>query len=246
MRIIIAEDEQRAREGLEDQILSLGEDYQVIGMASDGKKALDLIRTLHPDAVFTDVKMPFMDGLELIRICRSENIHTEFVIISAYAEFEFAQRACSLGVTEYLLKPLNLEDLRKILEHLKEKAAGKKRYSWEKSTSLRDRYPNVHPLVKKVLDYIENNYNDRISQREIAKQLNISPEYLSYLFKKETGENFAKFLQSFRIDAAKKLFLAGNTNPDEVSEMVGFSDPKYFAKVFKETTGMSVRDFLRT
>lgn len=246
MRIIIAEDEQRARKGLEDQILSFGEDYQVIGVASDGKKALNLIQTLNPDVVFTDVKMPFMDGIELIRICRSEGLKTEFVIVSAYAEFEFAQQAISLGVTEYLLKPLSLEDLQNILERLKTKLAGKDRYQWEKSTWLRDRYPNVHPLIRKSLDYIENNYNDRISQREIAKQLNISPEYLSYLFKKETGENFAKFLQNFRIEVAQKLLVSGNTDPDDVAYMVGFSDSKYFAKVFKESTGKSVREFLNS
>lgn len=244
MKIIIAEDEQRARKGIEDQIRLLGEEYSVVGTASDGRKALDLIRSLHPDVVFTDVRMPFVNGLELIKRCREEGIQTEFVIISAHAEFEFARQACSLGVTEYLLKPLSVEDLQNTLTFLQAKISGKGVHRHQQYSPLVERYPGIHPLIRKALEYIEQHYNDRISQKEIAGILNISPEYLSFLFKKEIGENFAKFLQNYRIEVARQLMDAGNKDAEEIAAMVGFSDGKYFSKVFKENVGVSVREYL--
>lgn len=244
MRIIIAEDEQRARKGIADQIRSLGEEYQIIGNAADGRKALDLIHALGPDVVFTDIRMPFIDGLELIKRCRAEGLRTEFVIISAYADFEFARQACSLDVTEYLLKPLGMDDLRSALERLQERISGGRERRHTQSSPLASRYSGIHPLIRKALEYMEQHYSDRISQKEIAGILNISPEYLSYLFKKEIGENFAKFLQNYRIEVARQLMDAGNTDTEEIAAMVGFSDAKYFSKVFKENVGVSVREYL--
>lgn len=95
-----------------------------------------------------------------------------------------------------------------------------------------------------MLDIIENGYSSKISQREMAESLNASSEYLSYLFKKHVGKNFAKFLQEYRIEQAKCLLKKGEDSTT-VSFAVGFSDVKYFYKVFREVAGMSVNQFLQ-
>ena len=242
MRIIIAEDEQRARIGLKDLIETCGQDFQVIGTAGDGRKALELIRVMKPDVVFTDIRVPFISGMEMIQLCRKEEIYCEFVIVSAYAEFDYAKQAISLGVTEYLLKPVSYEDLQKTLEHLQWKLNGGN--ETRHTESLRSRYPDAHPVILKVLDYIEKHYMDKISQRELAESLGISPEYLSFLFKKEIGEKFAHFVQTYRIEVAKCLLKNGENQVEDIPYLVGFSDGKYFSKVFREITGESVNDFL--
>lgn len=245
MKILIVEDEQRSRIGLKNLIDGAEGNYNVIGEASDGKKALNLIQALSPDVVFTDIRMPFISGIELIRICRSEKIKCEFVIVTAFAEFDYAQKAISLGVTEYLLKPLIEEDVVRTLHHLEKKLEGSRQYNWEQNMSLRKQYPNAHPLILKVLDFIESSYKDKISQKQLAASLGISPEYLSYLFKKETGKTFSRFVQNYRIQMAKSLLRNGSCNKDDVPFLVGFSDEKYFHKVFHDVTGKSVHEFLQ-
>ena len=105
MKILVAEDEQRAREGLCELISSLGEKYQIIGSAANGRDALAMIQDMQPDVVFTDIKMPYMSGLELIRAARKQRLETRFVLTSAYAEFEYAKEAMKLGCDDYILKP---------------------------------------------------------------------------------------------------------------------------------------------
>lgn len=244
MRIIIVEDEQRARKGLKDMILSLSEEYEVIGESANGKKALELIRIMKPDVVFTDIKMPYMSGIELIRAARAQKLASNFIILSAYAEFDYARQAISLGAVEYLLKPLNANDVEGVLQRVKQSMELGTKYDWEKSNSLRDRYPDAHPLIKKVLDIMENSYAGRINQKDLAQSLGTSAEYLSYLFKKETNETFAHFLRNYRIEMAKMLYRNGECPVNEVPYAVGFSDYKYYCKVFREVTGMSINEFL--
>ena len=118
MRVIVAENEQRAREGICRMLNSVPEDVQVVAQASNGETALELIRQLKPDVVFTDIKMPYMDGIELIRAVRERGLKTEFVVLSAYADFQTAKQCISLDVTEYMLKPLTKADLEKVLSRL--------------------------------------------------------------------------------------------------------------------------------
>lgn len=251
MRIIIAEDEPRARKGLEKQIQALGEEYQVVGTAADGSKALELIRSLHPDVVFTDIRMPYIDdGIKLIKACREERIPTEFVIVSAYEEFDYAQQACNMGVAGYLVKPIEPQELVRTLERLKGKLLAMSKAGYDQddlehtgTVALHDRYPGVNSMVRKVLDYMEENYGQRFSQTDVAAELGITPQYLSTVFKQETGEGFVKVLQTYRIEVARHLMDAGNTDTEDVADKVGI-EPKYFAKLFKENTGMSVREYL--
>lgn len=98
MKIIIAEDEQRAREGLSKLLQTISGDYELIAQASNGQSALEMIMRLKPDVVFTDIKMPFMDGLALIQAVRAQQLSIEFVVISAYADFELARQSISLGL----------------------------------------------------------------------------------------------------------------------------------------------------
>ena len=106
MRIMIVEDEQRARRGLRNLITTISDEYEIVAEASDGKQALELIHVLKPEIVFTDLKMPYMDGLSLIRAVHAMEISTQFVIISAYEEFDVARQAISLEGQDYLIKPV--------------------------------------------------------------------------------------------------------------------------------------------
>lgn len=240
MRIIIAEDEQRARRGLKSLLQAVSEECEIIADAPDGVKALELIRKCKPDVVFTDIKMPYMDGITLIEKVKQDMPDIKFVIISAYEEFEYARTAISLGVTDYLVKPLIMEDIEEVMKKLEMQKEFK-----PQSTKPDIAAEGVHPLITKALRIIEKEYASRMSQKELAEQLGISPEYFCSLFAKEMGESFVKYMKRYRIEVAKTLLCHTGDNKEEVAFKVGYSDVKYFNKVFHEVTGKSVTEFLR-
>lgn len=245
MKIIIVENEQRARQGICRLIESIQGDYEVVAQASNGETALELIQQLNPDVVFTDMKMPYMDGITLIREVRAKNMTTEFVVISAHADFQMAQQSISLDVAEYLLKPITKNEIENVLARLLARIRGERVYPDKESRddSLRSQYPEVHPMVLRALDIIEKDYDKKINQTDLAEKLGISPQYFSYIFSRHIGEGFAAFLKKYRICQAKKL-LQGGVDKNEVAYMVGFSDIKYFQKVFREVTGKNLSEYL--
>lgn len=243
MRIIIAEDEQRARRGLKNLITSISDKYEVIAEVSDGKQALEIIQIMKPDVVFTDLRMPYMDGISLIKSAQAISLKTKYVIVSAYEEFEVARQAISLGVSDYLVKPITYDEVKELMERLENSSNnhGKK----ASCSTLKEQYPDVHPLVRKCLDFIENGYACKISQKDLAENLGVSQEYLCYIFNKDVGETFSKFVKNYRIEMAKKLLLSDGIKKEEVPYSVGFSDSKYFNKVFREIAGLTVTEYLK-
>lgn len=110
-KVFLVEDEIATREGIRDAVDWAAAGYQFCGEAPDGEIALPLIRERRPETVITDIKMPFMDGLQLCRILRETLPFTKIIILSGHDEFRYAQEAIQIGVTEYLLKPVSPKDL---------------------------------------------------------------------------------------------------------------------------------------
>lgn len=244
MKILIAEDEQRVRQGLSRLITGLDGDYEVIAQASNGKMALEMILQLKPDLVFVDMKMPYMDGLSVIKAVRGRGMNTEFVVVSAYADFDLAQQSIELDVAGYLLKPLTKEEAETVLKKVEGRLAGNHNYSSYKEENLHKQYPDVHPLIGKALDIIETGYAGKISQQKLAQELGLTPEYFSYLFTKNVGENFSVFLKNYRIEQAKRLYQSGACSKRDVPYNVGFSDTKYYNKVFRQVTGKTPAEYI--
>ncbi|MCF0134121.1 MAG: response regulator [Blautia sp.] len=243
MRIVVAENEQRARDGICRLICSIEGNYEVVAQASNGETALELIEQLAPDVVFTDIRMPYMDGIELIEAVRERRIKTEFAVISAHADFQLAQKCISLDVTEYILKPVTKGEMEKVLLRLDARIKGQNVYPKRENESLRQDYPEAHPMVLRALDIIEKEYNGRINQSDLAETLGISPQYFSYIFSKYIGEGFAAFLKKYRIRQALKIMDDGEEDMTVVAYQVGFSDVKYFYKVFREVTGKNISEY---
>lgn len=117
-KVFFVEDEIVTREGIRDNVDWQANGFELCGEAPDGEMALPLLQAAKPDVLITDIKMPFMDGLELSRIVRDRLPHTKIVILSGHDEFEYAQQAIKLGVTEYLLKPITVQDMHRALKRV--------------------------------------------------------------------------------------------------------------------------------
>jgi len=121
LKVFLAEDESIIRRTLRDNVPWEKYGYSVVGEASDGELALPLIRQTKPDVLITDIRMPFLDGLELSRMVLQELPGTKVIIISGYDDFEYARRAISIGVEQYLLKPVTKSNLLGALDEIREK-----------------------------------------------------------------------------------------------------------------------------
>lgn len=118
-KVFLVEDEIVTREGIRDRMDWTAEGFEFAGEAPDGEAALSLIQIVKPNVLITDIKMPFMSGLDLCRIVHDSMPSMKIVILTGHDEFEYAREAISLGVTEYLLKPITPHDLSKTLSKIK-------------------------------------------------------------------------------------------------------------------------------
>jgi len=115
-KVFFVEDEIAIREGIRDAVDWKACGFEFCGEAPDGEIALPLLEAVRPDVLITDIRMPFMDGLQLSQVVRERLPATRIIILSGHDEFEYAQRAIKLGVFEYFLKPVSVQDLHQVLQ----------------------------------------------------------------------------------------------------------------------------------
>ena len=120
VKVFLVEDEAIIRRGIRDHIDWNANGFEFVGEAGDGEYAYPLIMKTKPDILVTDIKMPFMDGLELCRILTDRLPAARFVVFSGFDAFEYAKQAIQMNVVEYILKPINADELSAVLRRLKD------------------------------------------------------------------------------------------------------------------------------
>lgn len=258
IRVLIVEDEEIIRKGLINTIDWLERGYSIVGEGINGVDGFEKIKELRPELVITDIKMPNLNGLDMIKKCQSENIYFESILLTSYGEFQYAKEGINIGVVEYLLKPLDEELLYKALEKVRKKIENRKNLEvLEKVGKTKEKIEifniNIYferaqtrnKYVYKALQKIQSKYNEKISIIEIADELGVSSGYLSRKFKEELGETFLEILNKYRIQKAIKLLVKEELKMYEISEKVGFSDYKHFCTVFKKYLSMAPGEFIK-
>ena len=148
-RIILVDDEEEVRKGIIKKINWETLGFEVVGDAENGQDALEKIEQLEPDVIMTDIRMPYMDGLELIAKIRQKYPSMKVLIFSGYDDFEYAQQAIKLNVTEYILKPVNVEELTEILTRVRENL-DKEIEQRRNLDLLRDSYLKSLPILREL------------------------------------------------------------------------------------------------
>lgn len=246
-KVLIVDDEASIRKGL--GILIRWNDYgfEVGGEAENGSEALDRLKQESFDVLVSDIRMPKMNGLELIQEIDRMALNMRVILISGHRDFEYARSAIEFGVVNYVLKPINQELLIKTLLKIKEQCdsdyvlhgrAGRKADSdW--------RVGNAE-IASRILCYIQENCCDNISLLSISRKFNYNHIYLGRLFFKFKGESFRDYLNRCRIKQAEKMIAEGKYKIYEISERVGYKDLNYFCKIFKKITGMTTGEYKST
>ena len=186
MKVFLVDDEIVVREGIRESFPWDDTPYTLVGEAPDGEMALPMIRDTNPDIVITDIKMPFMDGIELCRTLRGQMPWIGIIVLSGYDEFEYARRCIQLGVREYLLKPINAEELREVLDKVSSQLA-EERKTLEHAASLRARMESGGKFLKEKLigslfsdEAMEGDANNALQQLS-AMGCNINAAYYAVI-----------------------------------------------------------------
>ncbi len=169
MKVFLADDEIVVREGIRESFPWDDTPYTLVGEAPDGEMALPIIRDTNPDIVITDIKMPFMDGLELCRVLKEQMPWIGRIVLSGYDEFEYARQCIQLGVREYLLKPINASDLREVLDKVSAQLKAERK-SLEHAASLRARMESDGKFLKEKL--IASLFTDEALEEDAPNVLN--------------------------------------------------------------------------
>lgn len=238
-KILIVDDEPRTLNGLKRTLEKWSEGQFTIICFDNAHEAIDHLQKEPVHLLITDIRMPEMTGLKLLDALKQQNRLPMVIVISAYSEFEYAQEALRLGVTNYLVKPVGKAKLIEAVEEALVKQED--RMKSEVIAKMVDdqlikvnRNDSYFRSIRKAMEYIDTYYYADLSLKKVAEHVHLNPSYLSTLFKDELKLSFVEYLTRFRIQRAKQLLLTTDLNVTEIAEKVGYATPKYFNKVFKE------------
>ncbi len=241
-RVILVDDERLIVRGLSTVVPWAELGCEVAGTAHDGAAGLELIRSLRPDIVLTDIRMPNMDGLTMLAAIRSEFPEIQMSVLTAYRDFEYARQAITLGVCRYLLKPSNLEELKEAIRQMVSRLDAMPQIREETDEESVKEAGNH--LVKAALAYMKEHCTEQhLSLGEVADHVYVSQWHLSKLLNRETDQSFFDLLGSMRIAKAKKLLADPALRIHEIAEMAGFSDVAHFSRSFKKMTGCTPGEY---
>jgi YesN/AraC family two-component response regulator len=239
--ILIVDDEYHIRDGLLSYDWArLG--FVAVGSAASGTEALEYFGRRSVDVLLTDIRIPNVDGLSLSEYVHKHQPGTLCVLISGHKEFEYAASALRLGVVDYLLKPIDMDELDRTFRRVKSLLSQSHDADGPTSaeaiaTASGEHSSQCQRKIEMATDYIRRNYQENLTLRQLASEFSMNDSYLSSQFKKHTGQGFSDFLTDIRVERAKQLLSSVDLRVYEVADMVGFNNAKYFADVFKRRTG---------
>lgn len=236
--VLIVDDEPWALKGIENSFNWQDHSFNVITTTTNPSEALHSILTNQPHVVFSDIRMPNISGLDLLAEARKHQIDCEFIFISGFAEFSYAQEALRKGAYDYLLKPLDLDIANQLLIKLHKFLCKKSK----NTDSLNSVQPHVAAPIKcnnktfnELVSYLQSNIHLNLSLSQLAKQFHLNPNYCCLLFKKQLDCTYSEYVTHLRMQKARQLLLTTNLDISDICSQVGFNDYYYFNKVFKKT-----------
>lgn len=208
--------------------------FEITASYRTPQKALPSIVKQQPDLVITDIRMPGMTGIELMKKVRAQHIDCEFIIVSGYSDFTYAKDAISCGVTGYCLKPLNPSETEACLNRVK------------KNLDSRQAMPSAaftDDHFDKMLNYINTHFSDRLTLRSLAEIFDLNPNYCCSLFSRYLDRTFSQYLTEIRIKEARDLLRNSDYTLEKIADLTGYNDYFYFSKVFKKQSSYSPSEY---
>lgn len=244
-KLLICDDERTIREGIHRSIEWEKLHVNLVATAKDGEEGWAWAKKHAPELVITDIRMPRMDGIELLKNITAEFPHTKVLLLSGYSDFKYAQLGLRFHAFDYLLKPTNPETIKDSLEsaiitYETEMGVGR-----EKEIASEDGSMPVVNQSAMLTQYIDEHYREEITLESAAAKLYLSAGHLNRILKKTTNHTFLSYLTKVRIEHAKQLLAARQNTVYEVCAMTGYRDTKYFSQLFRKFAGMTPSEYMQ-
>lgn len=236
-KVMIADDENYMLEAMENLIDWKKMDCQLVYKARNGKMLMDQIKKNPPDIIITDIKMPLVSGIEIARYVYENTLPIKVIILSAYAEFQYAQEAIKYDVCGYIIKTSVIEMLPEMIQ----KAVQKLSAPLQEGERENEEYM-PEDIFGRLQKYISEHYMDKLTLTQISQEIHSNGSYLSRLYKLKTGQNLFDVINRMKLEKAKEYMSRGK-KIYEVAQMVGFDDVSYFSRVFRKQEGCSPREY---
>lgn len=194
----------------------------------DGISAVHMADELCPDLIIMDINIPMMDGIETMKMIRSYHEDIQFIIVSGYDDFKYCQEALRLNVQDYILKPVDFDELGKVIERVVEKSEIMRRKQQD---------PLGSRTITQILSWMNDHLHEEISLTRLSQEFHLNSSYISQMFKNEMGVNYHTYLTQIRINKAKRYLKETDLPISEIANLTGFKDYRVFTKVFKTITG---------
>lgn len=260
MKVVLVDDELPLRQEL--RLFPWSEHgYELAGEAENGEEALQLCRKVKPQIVITDITMPVMNGLDLLRNLREEFASIKVILLTCHSDFEYAREALRFGAVEYLLKvTMEPEELLHALslartaclreQILEANELGNEANGNEPMLANQDYLSGVHSATRKEIEdavhYINQNLHNSLSLNVVAEQVQLSPHYFSRLFREETGISYQNYITTKRMEKAAYLLRTTTLRVYEVAYEVGIPSYRYFVSMFREYAGIPPTEYKKS
>ena len=231
-RVVFIDDEFLILEGMKKIIDWDKLGFEVAGCATSANEGIDLINRENPHLIITDIRMRGTSGLEMIEMIKNSGYNGYIIILSGYRDFEYAKKAIENGVFRYLVKPLNVDELRESISSVVKLL--------DESIGNIDIKPST---IKEAVEYVNRHYTEDMSLNKLAKKYHFELSHFSKLFKKYTGETYSEYITKLRIELSKRYITESELSVEEISEKVGYKSPRHFREQFKKYVDMSPGKF---
>jgi len=253
MNLLIVDDEIFAIQGILDSVNWKDLSFDKVMTANSYTQAINIFMEFKVNILLCDIEMPYGSGLDLVEWVKSHYPDTECIFLTCHDEFEFATQAIKLKCFDYILKPVPpdslLEMLKRaigIIEEKQEKQAYQdygKLYMQNLSDNSAENTYQSQNSVEKVEVFIKEHISETLTVEELAKQVFLSPDYLTRCFKKKYNTTLNNYITEQRMFLAKELLIKNEMSISMISAKVGYGNYSYFTKTFKKIYGMTPRGF---
>jgi YesN/AraC family two-component response regulator len=208
--------------------------FEVMGFHTNPKTAIEEIAGKKPDVVFCDLKMPGCDGIEVIRRLKDSGTDAEFIMLSAYGEFEATREFFRMNGLDYILKPLDRNNAGLVFDKISRKLADK----YKQNPSVRF-IPSQSKSFDDLVTYVTENFNKKHTLNDLNNMFNMNPSYICTLFTKHYESTLTMFVTHLRMREASRLILETYTPFKEISTYCGYPNYYHFCRLFKNHFGKS-------
>lgn len=244
MNVILVDDEEVALNALRRRVDWKKYGFEEVFAANSAKQAQEAFQSRAIDVMVSDIEMPGGSGLELFEWVKSYYPAVECVYVTCHPEFDYVRKALQLGSADYLLKPIDYEELDEILSRLVERCA-RRTAPPPQTVRLTEAAPasEKDDVIGTVKRYIQEHIQEDIYIADIAKQVFLNEQYLMRTFKKATGLSILEFITNERLRLAQTLLVDTDLPINRVADAVGYGNYSYFTRLFKRSLGVTPQVF---